>query len=108
MNMPDINIIKNLSLKFQKAFDRGEIDKLYTKMYETAESIAVQETKLYMQKLLLKWQEELGLSDKDGETPQSEVRKMLDFRNSRIQFHLDQMYKLLELYAKSKSGNLQA
>ena len=49
MTMPDINIIKNLSVKLQKAFDRGEIDKLYTKMYKTAEHIAAGETIVYMQ-----------------------------------------------------------
>jgi len=104
MSMPDINIVKNLSLEIQKAFDKGEIDKLYKRMYETAESIAARETRLYMGKVVLEWKEKIRLPDKDYETPESRLSKIADYRNNRIQFHLDQMYKLLELYAKSKSS----
>jgi hypothetical protein len=105
--MPDINIIKTLSLKFQKAFDKGEIDKLYLKMYETAESIAVSETKLYMNKVAMEFREKLRSVENDEETPELHLSKIADYRNTRIQFHLDQMYKLLELYAKSKNTTPQ-
>jgi hypothetical protein len=104
MNMPDINIIKNLSLKFQKAFDRGEIDKLYKKMYETAENIATKETKAYIVTMRQEYfEKKLGLADSQEKKPHLLLSNIPNFKSSRIQFHLDQMYRLLELYAKSKS-----
>ncbi len=106
MNLLDVNIIKNLSLKFQKAFERGEIDKLYKQMYQTAESIAKKETSEYVNKTLLEYQEKMfGIGGKDKENSQLIISRIPDYKNNRIQFHLDYMFKLLELYAKSKSEN---
>ena len=107
MNWPDVNIIKNLSLKFQKAFDKGEIDKLYLEIYMKAEEIAEVETanfKIQMGQQC--FESEYGLSDSKEEI-KWQPSKILEYRNSRIQFHIDQMFKLLELYAKSKNQNVE-
>ncbi len=104
-NVPDINIVKYLSLNIKKAFDKGEIDKVYRDIYDTAVSFAARDTKPYVDKTMLKWQEELRSHTDNLESPASRVCKMVDYKNERIQFHLDQMYKLLELYAKSKSSD---
>jgi hypothetical protein len=103
-NIPDINIVKYLSVNIKKAFDKGEIDKLYKQMYETAESIAKKETLEYVNKTMLEYQEKtFGIGGTDKENSLLIVSKIPDYKNNRIQFHLDQMYKLLELYAKSKN-----
>jgi hypothetical protein len=102
-NMPDINIVKYLSVNIKKAFDKGEIDKVYRDMYVTAEKIANVEYNNYRIQFRQEYIEKkmrLSSQNKDNELHLSNIYK---YRNERIQFHLDQMYRLLELYAKSKS-----
>jgi hypothetical protein len=85
--MPDINIFKNFSFspKFQKAFDKGEIDKLYRNMYRTAESIAVVETRLYISQKSLEAQEkEFGIGGKTEDNSTFIMSKIADYRNERI------------------------
>jgi hypothetical protein len=107
MNMPDINIVKYLSVNIKKAFDKGEIDKVYRDMYNTAEIIAAEETRHFMNKMLLEWQEKMfGIGGNQEDTEPS-FTIIPEYKSKRIQFHLDQMYRLLELYAKSKSINSQ-
>jgi len=105
-NMPDVNIVKYLSVNIKKAFDKGEIDKLYMAMYKTAKNIAVEETKNYMITMRQEYfEKKFGLADSRGEEPHLLLSKIAEYRSGRIQFHLDQMFKLLDLYAKSKSSN---
>ncbi len=102
------NIIGNLSLNIKKLFDKGEIDKLYKQMYSTALSIAARETLDYINKMALKDKEQrFGIGGKNKGKPGFIISKIPDYENGRIQFHLDQMFKLLELYAKSKSVTSQ-
>ena len=56
--MPDVNVIKNLTLSFKKSFDKGEIEKLYDKKYDVAQSRAAQETQDFMNKMILEHNEE--------------------------------------------------
>jgi len=108
--MPDFPIIKidKLSFDLKKLFDKGQIDKLYEKIYRLSVKIAEEETERYITKIFVEDEErEFGLLPKLKPEKQSDTR-IPKYTEKRIQFHLDQMYKLLELYAKSKSGNLQA
>jgi len=105
MSTPDIKIIETFSLKILKVFDRGEIDRLYQGMYDTAEHIAATETRLYKAQVLLEWRNELLTSETPRETSESRFNRVAEYRKNRLQFHLDQMSKLLQLYVKSKETN---
>jgi hypothetical protein len=113
MNMSKINIVENivgnLTLDLKKLFDKGEIDKLYTKMYQLADENAVSDLQRYsaMKRAeLLRKMNELVMNPQDGD-PAAEklkfVRQLHDYRSKRFKFHLDSMFRLLELYVKSKS-----
>jgi hypothetical protein len=103
MNMPDINIIKNLRIDIKKAFDKGDIDKLYTKMYQLADENAVADLRRYS---AMKKAELLHKVNK-GDDPATEslklVKQLHDYRSKRFKFHLDSMFRLLELYVQSKT-----
>jgi hypothetical protein len=106
--MPDINIIKNLRIDIKKAFDKGDIDKLYTKMYQLADENAVSDLRRYS---AMKQAELLHRVNK-GDEPATEslkfVKQLHDYRNKRFKFHLDSMFRLLELYIKSKAADKSA
>ena len=105
MNMPDIKIVPTLTLDFKKSFDKGDIDRLYQKMYRLAANLAAEETKRYIIKTHIEDKEqEFGMARKGKRTPHL-LSRIPNYTNRRIKFHLEQMYKLLELYAKSKSAN---
>jgi len=104
MSMPDINIIKNLTIDIKKAFDKGDIDKLYTKIYQVADENAVADLRRYS---AMKRAELLQRINR-GDAPETLkfVKQLQNYRNKRFKFHLDHMFRLLELYVKSKTADL--
>lgn len=102
MSMPDINIIKFLSVNIKKAFDKGEIDKVYKSIYATANGIAAEETKTYMISMRQKYLENKVGFTKSEEDKHLLLSKIPDYKNERIQFHIEQMFRLLDLYVSSK------
>jgi hypothetical protein len=103
-NMPDINIVKYLSVNIKKAFDKGEIDKLYKAMYKTANNIASEETRNYLITFRQKYfEKKFGLDSSESNNQGFLLSKIPEYKSQRIQFHLDHMFKLLELYVKSKN-----
>lgn len=98
--MADFNVI-NLKIDLRKAFDKGKIDQVYLKMYSQAEKIAQLETFNHAKRM------DLERSVKpDKNTPIGILlgyKSMENYKKKRIEFHMNQMNKLLELYAKSKS-----
>ena len=122
MNTPKIslieNIVGNLKIDIRKLFDKGEIDKLYWKMYLVADELSYIETKRWMAKRAGEWRELLAdklaerLSNRekdtlgDGELNRlMSVKPLANYRNKRLKVHLDYMFRLLELYVKSKANN---
>jgi hypothetical protein len=105
--MPDFPILKfnTLSLDLKKLFDKGQIDRLYEKMYRLAVKIAKEETERYILKINAEDEErEVGLRQKVSAERQS-VTRIPNFTDKRIQFHLDNMFRLMELYVKLKSSD---
>ena len=48
MNLPDFNIAKfSIPVSIRRAFDRGEVDKSYRKMYKVADELASTDAKRY-------------------------------------------------------------
>jgi hypothetical protein len=109
--MPKINIVENivgnLTLDLKKLFDKGEIDKLYNKMYEVADTIAGSEAARYENLKRLEHYHELSISDPRGPMPSTlkVVRQVRKFRNTRLDLHLRNMCHLLEIYAQAKTKN---
>jgi len=109
MNMPKINIVENivgnLTLDMKKLFDKGEIDLLYSRMYEVADTIALGEAARYENLKRLEFNREYLSSDPRGPAPDTlkVVRQVRKFRNTRLDFHLRNMCHLLEIYAQSKT-----
>lgn len=106
--MMDMNIAKfNIPLHVKKAFDKGEIDKVYKEMYLVADELAAFEARRYMAKKPSEYMEE-KLQVMKGAYPKkttwsSRVTKQIsDYRERRLKYHMDNMVKLLELYVTSK------
>lgn len=90
----------------KKAFDKGDIDKLYSKMYQVADSLSASETRRYIAKKGIEFSEKMitHLANKNGESHTLRLTKQIsNYRNNRLKFHLDYMFRLLELYVKSKT-----
>ena len=90
--MIDVSLIKNLRINLKKTFDKGEVHKVYQKMYNEAERIAKIETSKYRIKIIDRYTRGKDISN----------RMILDYHNGRIEFHMKRMNRLLELYAISK------
>ena len=87
--MSDIPIFKvdNL-IKLSK---RGQIHRIYAKMYQVADELAVHETKNFLI--------ELGIT-KGRIGSKENVKLMIDYKKERIEYHLNRMEKLLDKYIK--------
>ena len=87
-------------------FNRGQIDRLYTKLYEIADKLSNKELVRYcsVRHSEFTW---LVVSDKDCKNRQPKypaiALQMLDYKNKRLKFHLEQMRGLLEVYSKAKT-----
>ena len=105
----DFNITKfNIPIHIKKAFDKGEIDKVYKEMYFLADDLAVIETKRYMARKGSEFLDQKIRETKGGGNRQegwaSKTSKQISvYRDRRLKYHIDNMYKLLELYTKAKT-----
>jgi len=86
----------NIQTQF-KFLKKGEIDKIYSRMYETAKNIAEKETNSYLKE---KVKEIIEKALKTGDDSLSEYEER--YKRKRISFHMRQQMKLLEIYAKQK------
>jgi len=81
---------------------RGRVDKLYENMYMVAEDLAVHE--------MLKYEKELNFSNiykeetfKEGSDDiDEENKKISDYRNQRLEFHMNEMKELLNKILESE------
>jgi len=99
------NIVGSLNIEFKDLFDKGEIDRLYSRMYEVADTIALGEAARYENLKRLELNREFFVSDPRSPTPDTFkfVKQVRKFRNTRLDFHLHNMCHLLELYVQSKT-----
>ena len=97
-----VNILNIDFSNLVRLFRKGDITKVYSKMYDLAEYIAIHEMKLY--RLLL--QNEMDEMKKAGFHPKdiaSEyTKKSYEYKKERIQTHIKEMKELLVLHLKEK------
>lgn len=105
----DINIAKFvIPVHIRKAFDKGQVDKVYKEMYLLADQLAAHETRIYMARkpselLDEKIQLMKGAKAKRESWSTRVMKQISDYKARRLKCHLDNMYKLLELYARTKT-----
>ena len=90
--MGDIPLVKieNL-LKLSK---KGQIHRIYFKMYKIADELAIHEAKNFLL--------ELGMTKGDKKAKKG-VELMINHKKERIEYHLNKMYELLEMHIKLQS-----
>ena len=88
-----MNLIENvINLDVSKLFSQGNITKAYERMYSTAEVIANHELKIEGMRL------QGSLVGNDDPYKVLKIQKeMVEFKQKRIQHHINEMKKLLEL-----------
>lgn len=109
MSMMDVNIAKfNIPIHIRKAFDQGKIDKVYKDIYLLADELAAIDTRRYMTKkpseyLEEKIQEMKGVDPKKTSWPSRVTKQIFAYRERRFKYHVDNMYRLLELHVRAKT-----
>lgn len=102
--MPDLNIAKfNIPVKIKRAFDKGKIADSYKQMYLVADKFASVEAKRRQAQKTGEYFDNM-FGNEEGEDQQSIIKvtsKVLDYKNDRIDYHMKNMIRLLELYIKS-------
>jgi hypothetical protein len=112
MTMMDVNIAKfEIPIHIRKVFDQGKIDKVYEAMYLLADELAAIDTKRYMAKKPSEYfeekiQEMRGTDAKKTSWSSRVSKQIFSYRERRFKYHVDNMYRVLELYVRSKTkGN---
>jgi len=105
----DINIAKfEIPIHIRKAFDQGKIDKVYEAMYLLADELAAADTRRYMAKKPLEFYDEKMQEMEDADSkktswPSRVSKQIFSYRERRFKYHMDNMYRVLELYVGSKT-----
>ena len=99
------NIVGSLNIEFKDLFDKGEIDRLYSRMYEVADTKALGEAARYERIKRLELNREFFVSDpRDLAHDTIKLAKQVEkYRITRLTLYLNQMCHLVELYAQSKT-----
>lgn len=105
----DLNIAKfNIPIHIKKAFDKGQIDKVYKELYLLADKLTAIDTRRYMAKKPSEFLEEKIHEMESADCKKTSwasraTKQIFAYRERRFKYHMDNMYKLLELYAKAKT-----
>jgi len=109
LTLMDVNIAKlEIPIHIRKAFDQGRIDKVYEAMYILADRLAATDTRRCMDKKPLEFydekiQEIKSADSKKTSWPYRISKQIFSYRQRRFIYHLDYVYRVLELYVASKS-----
>ena len=105
----DVNIAKfEIPIHIRKAFDQGKIDKVYEAMYLLVDKLAAIDARRYIAKKPLefydeKMQEMKGTDSKKTSWSSRVSKQIFSYRKRRFKYHMDNMYRVLELYVRSKT-----
>jgi len=99
------NIVGSLNIEFKDLFDKGEIDRLFSRIYEVADTKALGEAARYEKIKRLELKREFFVSDPRGPAPDPlKLAKQAEkYRITRLTFYLKLMGHWVELYAQSKT-----
>jgi hypothetical protein len=99
------NIVGSLNIEFKDLFDKGEIDQLFSRMYEAADEKALGEAARYENLKRLEFRREFFASDPKDPAPDTLkfVKQVEKYRITRLTLYLKLMDHWVELYAQSKT-----
>ena len=104
----DLNIAKfEIPIHIRKAFDHGKIDKVHEAMYLVTDNLAAIDARRYMATKPLEFceekvQEMKGANSKKTSRSSRVSKQIFSHRERRFKYHMDNMHRVLELYARSK------
>ncbi len=107
--MIEYNIAKfEIPIHIRKAYDKGKIDEVYRGIYALSDELAATETRRYMATKPSELLEERIQTMQGGKPKKTSwstrvIKQISIYREQRTTYHLENMLKLLELYAKSKA-----
>ena len=105
MSSTDFNLAKfNIPISIRKSFNEGKIADSYREMFSVAVELASIEAEARKSQ---KCGEYLGnVLNKDQPSLGKIMKRVVDYQNKRIEYHMNNMMHLLELYAQSRQkGN---
>lgn len=110
MSLSDFPIAKfNIPISIQKAFDKGKIADSYRKMYIVADKLATAEANRLLAQRRIEYfhsrpgPEETGVGTKPEAIPEI-TKDVSDYRNQRVDYHMDNMIRMLEMHTKSRQS----
>jgi hypothetical protein len=93
--MPDFNLFNLDFSNLAKLMSKGRVDTVYYKMYRVADKLTKEDFQRFKLEVLAK-------SDKFKDTSEFALT-LSNFFNERIEFHMNEMKKLLEMSMKNQS-----
>lgn len=95
----------NFPASILRAFEKRQIDKMYSEMYKVAVESASNDTQIYQASQLADYMA-TGFGSEDNEGPGESVlsrqSRVLAYKSARIDYHLGNMMHALELYVQSR------
>jgi hypothetical protein len=102
----DFNLAKfTIPISIQKSFDKGEIEKVYQKMYRVADELSHEDARKYLLKKSTRYKELKYLNPEknlESSSISSVFSQAHEYMERRFKIHMDNMIHILELYVESK------
>lgn len=103
MSSTDFNLAKfNIPVSIRREFDKGKIADSYRQMYQVAVELASIEAKARESQTYGEYVGNiLNKGDEDQPSLGKMMKRVVNYQNKRIDYHMKNMMHLLELYAES-------
>ena len=109
MSSTDFNLAKfNIPISVRRAFDEGKIADLYQQMYRVADEFAsIEAERRLTQRRAEYLDSRLGSAQRATQPSIIKIQsQVINYKDKRISYHMENMIHLLELYAQSRQkGN---
>ena len=109
--MPDFSLAKfNIPISIKRAFDKGKIPVSYEQMYQVAERLAARDSKTFRAQKMLEYfgskkrpRGSPGVATRFGSVDEM-TREIQKYENQRLDFHMSNMIRMLEMYVTSSQN----
>lgn len=106
MNPTDFSMFKfNIPVSITKEFAKGKIDRLYRDMYRVADELSTADATRFMSKKTADYFDSFirELGDKSQPASTAGIQQQIaDYKSKRLDYHINKMIHLLELYVQTK------
>ncbi len=108
MSLSEFNLAKfSIPISIKKAFEKGKIDDTYRRMYVVADELALFEAKRiseqsYRDDMLKKLFKGSQNENTPAPTLNDPLKVLVEYREKRLDYHMQNMIHLLEVYAKQR------